>query len=98
MKVFISQPFHNKTEEEIIRTRVDCVNECFEKFGTDITILSSFFKGISNEHNSLWWLAKSIELLSEADVAVFAGDWENYRGCQIEHMCAEKYEIPIEYL
>lgn len=43
----------------------------------------------------LWYLAKSIEMLSKADVAAFAKNWNKYRGCKIEHLCATEYEIPI---
>lgn len=45
----------------------------------------------------LWYLAKSIEMLSKADVAAFAKNWDKYRGCKIEHECATEYEIPIIY-
>lgn len=45
----------------------------------------------------LWFLAKSLELMAKADIVVFAKDWNKYRGCRIEHQCAESYEIPIIY-
>lgn len=46
----------------------------------------------------MWFLAKSLEILSTADVAVFAKDWKKYRGCKIENTCAKEYGIEvIEY-
>jgi len=98
MKIFISQPMNGKTEEEIIAERIKTVNKCHKKYTENVTILSSFFQGMLIEHPPLYWLAKSLELLSEADIAVFVGDWENHRGCKIEHMCAKEYGIPIEYM
>ena len=41
------------------------------------------------------YLAKSIEKLAEADIAVFTPGWEKARGCRIEHQIAEEYGISI---
>ena len=98
MKIFISQPMNDKTDDEILSIRKYAIDKCYEKYGNDVTFLNSFFQGISNDHPLLWWLAKSLELLSDADLAVFIGDWEQYRGCKIEHICAKEYNIPIIYL
>jgi hypothetical protein len=40
-------------------------------------------------------LAKSLELLSTADVAYFAKGWEEARGCRIENTCAIEYGIEL---
>lgn len=39
----------------------------------------------------LWYLGKSIILLSEADLVFFVNDWANYRGCSTERKVAEDY-------
>ena len=39
------------------------------------------------------YLAKSLELLADADVAYFARGWESARGCLIENQCAIEYGI-----
>lgn len=39
------------------------------------------------------YLAKSLELLVDADVAYFAKGWESARGCRIENQCAIEYGI-----
>lgn len=41
----------------------------------------------------LWFLGKSIELLSTADLVYFAKGWETARGCIIEHSCAVAYMV-----
>lgn len=41
----------------------------------------------------LWFLGKSLELLSTADIAYFAKGWDSARGCKIEHDCAVAYNI-----
>lgn len=43
----------------------------------------------------MWFLGKSIELLSTADIVYFAKDWDKFRGCKIENTCAKEYSIPV---
>ena len=53
----------------------------------------SFFEGAPAEAKPLWFLGKSIELLSQADVVYFVKGWDKARGCKIEHQCAVAYNI-----
>ena len=47
-------------------------------------------------NEGIWYLAKSLEILSKADVAYFAEGWKTARGCRIEHRVAMSYgEIDI---
>lgn len=48
---------------------------------------------INGDGTPLWYLGKSIELLSTADVAYFLKGWNTARGCRIEYMCANDYGI-----
>ena len=41
------------------------------------------------------FFAKSVEYLSKADKAYFAEGWENTRGCSLEHLICENYNIEI---
>lgn len=56
-------------------------------------VIDSFFQSAPAEAKPLWFLGKSLELLSTADVAFFAKGWEDARGCRIEHECAIEYGI-----
>lgn len=91
-KVFISQPMKDKTNEDIKEERKKITDYLKEKYG-DIEILDSFFEGAPHDAKPLWFLGKSLEILSQADIAVFARGWENYRGCKIENTCAKEYGI-----
>lgn len=96
MKVFISQPMVDKTNEEIKTERDRAIKVIKEKYDTeDIEILDSFFENAPHDAKPLYFLAKSIEILSTADVAFFIGDWRNYRGCKIENTCAHEYGIDV---
>ena len=63
--------------------------------GEKVEVIDSFFQDAPVDAKPLWYLAKSLELLSTADVAYFAKDWEKYRGCRIENTCAIEYGIDV---
>ncbi len=94
-KLFISQPMKGKTDDEILKTRNDAIEKAKKVYGRDIEVIDSFFQDAPVEAKPLWFLGKSIELLSTADIAFFADGWEKARGCIIEHECAVRYGIPI---
>lgn len=89
-KLFISQPMRDKTERNEILQRVKEIypNE-------DIVLIDSFFENDPYAATPLWYLGKSLQLLSTADIVYFAKGWEEYRGCSIEHKCALEYGINI---
>ena len=96
MKIFISQPMKDKTDEEILRERQVAIDSVKEKFpGEEIEVIDSFFQDAPHDARPLWFLGKSLELLSTADVAYFCKGWENARGCKIENTCAIKYGITV---
>lgn len=93
MKLFISQPMKDKTNEQIEKERESAIASVKEKYGEDVEVIDSFFKNAPHDARPLWFLAKALELLSTADVAYFCKDWEKYRGCRIERTCAVEYGI-----
>ena len=95
MRVFISQPMKDKTNEQIKETREKLIAKAKERFGEDIEIIDSFFENAPHNARPLWFLAKSIEMLSTADVAYFSKDWNEARGCRIENICAIEYGITV---
>lgn len=95
VKAFISQPMNGKTNEEIESERAAAVARIKEICGDEVEVIDSFFKDTPHEAKPLWFLGKSLELLSTADVAFFCKDWDNYRGCRIEHACCVEYGIEV---
>ena len=101
MKVFISMGMRDKTIEEIRETMNDIANTLKKRFKEDIEVIDTVvedFENLEVENEGLYCLGKSIELLSTADLVVFAEDWDSYRGCKIEHRCAEEYGLKIMYV
>lgn len=95
MKIFISQPMNGKTNEQIEQERSALIENAKARYGDNIEVIDSFFKDAPHEATPLWFLGKSLESLSTADVAYFAKDWESARGCKIEHTCAIEYGIDV---
>ena len=108
MRLFIAQPMTGKSTDEInlirgivARAYIDHLIE-EEDFTTvelidqvnlpDPMEIPSHF---SERDVRLRCLARSIRLLASADMVIFAGDWQNAKGCQIEKEICERYNIPI---
>lgn len=100
-KIFVSQPMNGKTKEEILferRVAMEKIEQTFSFLTEEgYEIIDSYFEDYNPEKGCvpLKYLAKSLELLAEADVAVFVGDWPKYRGCKIEYDCAKAYNLTI---
>lgn len=95
MRIFISQPMRDKSDEEILSERKRMIKKVEESATEKPEVIDSFFQNAPAEAKPLWFLGKSLELLSTADVAVFAKGWEEARGCRIEHECCVQYGIEI---
>ena len=91
-KIFISQPMKGRTDEEIMQERNRIMTKWTNK---SVEFIDSFF--CEPGKNSTELLGKSIFLMGEADLVVFAPGWENARGCRIEHEVAKEYGIQIAY-
>lgn len=94
-KLFISQPMKGKTDEEILAVRAKAIESAEHELGEPVEVIDSFFQNAPHDARPLWYLAKSLELLSMADVAYFVKDWDKYRGCKIENLCAIAYDIVV---
>lgn len=94
-RLFISQPMRGKSDDEILAERGDAVRAAKEALGEEVEVIESFFQGAPADARPLWFLGKSLELLSTADIAYFAPGWSEARGCRMERACAEAYGIPF---
>lgn len=82
-----------KSDEDILKERDRAIRKAEAIVGEPIEVIDSFFQNAPADARPLWFLGKSLELLSTADVAYFAPGWDEARGCKIEHMCAVEYGI-----
>ena len=97
LKLFISQPMKDLSDEEIKAVRKKIIEKIRDKFNDDVEVIDSYFEGAPHNAKPLWFLGKSFQLLSTADVVCFGRNWDKYRGCKMEHEAAKQYCIDIVY-
>lgn len=98
MKVFISQPMNGRDEKTILDERAKMFQKVQAKYPTEsIELIDSYIPEAcptNRKHRGSWYLGKSLEFLSEADLAVFAPGFEKAKGCLVEYITAKFYGIP----
>lgn len=95
-KLFISQPMNGLTSEEILKAREEIKANAEHIIGEPVELIDSFIKDYPGETDKavpVWYLGKSIQFLSQADIAYFGGNWQKARGCKIEYYVAQVYGI-----
>lgn len=94
-KLFISCPMKGRTEENI-RKSMEKMHKIAEiVFDQELEVIPTYIEDNppENGNQGIWYLGKSIQLLSEADF--FIGiEWNDYfKGCETERMVARDYGI-----
>lgn len=101
MKVFISQPMRDKTDEQIRAEREEAVKKIKSLYKNyDVEILDTVFDDNdinleSQSSRSMYYLGKSIQYMRYADLVYFMKNWKDYRGCRVEHYVAEQYGLKM---
>lgn len=97
MKVFISQPMRNIPDNEVLRIREEGKKKFLEiyKGKEEVEFISSFENDLPDNTPPLYFLGRAFEIMSEADIVLFIGDWKNARGCRMEHLACEEYRYTI---
>ena len=99
-KLFISCPMRGRTEEQI-RNSMDQMHKIAEaifdeKFEVIDTCIADNAPACNRKQ--LWYLGKSIEMLSQADAFIGVyDDQKGFDGCIVENYTAKLYGIP-QYL
>ena len=97
--VFLSQPMRGHTIEEIKKVREMYYEIIAKDIGSyQFKLFDNLQEHLAEGTHPLIYLGNDIRMLSEADRIYFVPGWKNARGCRVEHMIAEEYEIPIYYL
>lgn len=100
-KVFLSVPMKGRTKEDIDKsveamkavTKAYLPNEELEFINTIVEEKPPY----NTAKEAVWYLGKSVQLLSQADYFVFVDDCYDHPGCYIEKEIAYRYGIlPID--
>lgn len=92
MKVMISQPMKGLSVEQIKKNREEVVKK-LERIGLEVVDTVIAETPPKSSHEALWFLAKSLEIMSQCDIVYFMRGWQENRGCMIEYSCAHNYGL-----
>ena len=94
-KLFISCPMKGRTEENI-RKSMERLHKLAEiVFDEKLEVIQSYIEDNppENSNQSVWYLGKSIQLLSQADYFIGIQQSDVFKGCNIELEVARSYGI-----
>lgn len=105
LKVFISQPMRDKTDEEILEERNKIKELLIQKYKNykinHLEFLDSFFPNLEIPDDvkiqKIYYLSKAIEMLSKADILFSAKGWDKYNGCKFEREIFRTYNQVNEH-
>ena len=89
-------PMKAKSTEQV-RSEMTKVFEYIKSKLPEAVLLESIFDGadkdiaLKGDDAGLWYLGKSLMLLSQADLVFFVNDWASFRGCSTERKVAGEY-------
>lgn len=94
-------PMNGRTDAEIKAAMYEKKSRLFasnlETADTVFDFDENFLKRIGVVNMPLYYLAKSLEVMTNCKVAYFCKGWENARGCRLEHDAAKAYGLEIIY-
>lgn len=94
-KLFVSVPMKGRTETEI-KASIEKMKKIAEVYeGEELELIDSYVEDNPPKDNNqaIWYLAKSLEKLADADVFIGIGDSWDWNGCYIEQEVAGRYGI-----
>lgn len=98
MKVFISQPMNGRSDEEILKERELIVSQYEENYNTKVEVIDSFNKSPEDQiKGRVWMLGNSISMMYDADLIIFAPNYESAKGCIVEEYVTKLYGLKHMY-
>lgn len=96
MKVFLSHKMSNVSIEEVYKIRKDAEEYLKSKYGDNIEIIDNYnHYDAPDGVGSLWHLGRSIQQLEEADYIYFCNGNDDTKGCKVEKLITELYNIKV---
>lgn len=96
--VFVSIPMAGLGDEDVKKEQTKCFKDfCDNNPKIAAAMKCKMLETIAHAGGPLASLGVSLIYMHDADVVVFHPNWNTARGCQIEHLVAEKYNKMIYY-
>lgn len=94
-KLFISQPFRGRTEEEVFeeRKKIHKIVEEIEK--EEFLVIDQYHQIAPEGASRFYYLSQDILLMDTADLIAFSPDWGLAKGCRVEHELALAYDLKM---
>lgn len=90
-KLFISQPFSGRTEEEIFEERVKIQRKVEDIQKEEFEVIDQYHQWAPEGASRFYYLSQDILMMDEADLIAFSPDWKVAKGCRVEHELALAY-------
>lgn len=97
MKIMLSQPRKNLTEQEFIINKTNAINEV-ESLGHTVIkpcIRANEASRIKNMYT--YYLSRTLLCISDVDGVYFLNGWDKVDSCRLEHEVCKTYNVPIFY-
>lgn len=108
MKIFISSPMHNRNYDDVDTLRKIVKEVYTERYkGRKVEIIDQFSipdpPDFDKTHPTetakrLYRLGRSIQMMGDADLVVFADDWYRSKGCHVELSVCENYGLNVSMI
>lgn len=95
MEVFICQPMERLTNNEIKQRRSKFLDMIKRRYPTEEIRFIANPPYPYDCNSSIWFLIKSLEYITLADLVFFSKYWEIDYICSLEHAICRYYNIPI---
>ena len=95
-KLFVSLPMRGHEDDEVRAVMLDIKQFIENEYNKTFDLIDTLIveEPPDDVINNNYYLGRSIQKLSTADICVFHPDWKSSPGCIIEHMVCAMYDIP----
>lgn len=98
MRIFLSLGMSGREEKDVLNDIEEATSH-IQSLYPEAEIVNTYFQEEApKDAGQTYYLGRSIQILGGCDQVWFINDWENYRGCCVEHEVCERYGIPYSYL
>lgn len=94
MRIFLSLGMRGRDEKDVLHD-IEEATFYIKRIYPNCEVVNTYRQeGVPEIVAPTYYLGRSIQILGSCDQVWFLNDWENYRGCLVEHEVCKTYGIP----